>query len=251
SDATGQMKDGLDQLGDSSSNNFSQVLSGVSELKAAFVGLAAAVGAGAFLKGAVDQYVDMNLESKKLANQMGISVQAAAALNNAYERMGVSSETVSQALRMLERNLKTNGAAVVDMGKQVGVNIDLNAGLEDIYFKVTGALGKYEVGHQRNQAALAAFGTRVQDINSLLLVNQQDVEASAEHLAKLGLALDDVSVNKARSFKAGMHVKHAAWGEGLVVDVRLQDGDERIDVFFETAGIKRLLGSIANLEIIQ
>jgi DNA helicase-2/ATP-dependent DNA helicase PcrA len=52
-------------------------------------------------------------------------------------------------------------------------------------------------------------------------------------------------------FKAGMHVKHAAWGEGLVVDVRLQDGDERIDVFFETAGIKRLLGSIANLEIIQ
>jgi hypothetical protein len=147
----------------------------------------------------------MNLESKKLANQMGISVQAAAALNNAYERMGVSSETVSQALRMLERNLKTNGAAVVDMGKQVGVNIDLNAGLEDIYFKVTGALGKYEVGHQRNQAALAAFGARVQDINSLLLVNQQDVEASAEHLAKLGLALDDVSVNKARSFKAGMH----------------------------------------------
>ncbi|HTX78873.1 MAG TPA: UvrD-helicase domain-containing protein, partial [Longilinea sp.] len=52
-------------------------------------------------------------------------------------------------------------------------------------------------------------------------------------------------------FKAGMHVKHAAWGEGLVVDVRLQDGDERIDVFFEAAGFKRLLGSIANLEIIK
>jgi DNA helicase-2/ATP-dependent DNA helicase PcrA len=52
-------------------------------------------------------------------------------------------------------------------------------------------------------------------------------------------------------FKAGMKVKHAAWGEGLVVDVRLQDGDERIDVYFESAGFKRLLGSIANLEIIQ
>ena len=48
-----------------------------------------------------------------------------------------------------------------------------------------------------------------------------------------------------------MKVKHAAWGEGLVVDVRLQDGDERIDVYFESAGFKRLLGSIANLEIIQ
>ncbi len=203
--ATGQMKDGLDQLSSSSSGSFSQILSNLAELKTAFMGLGALVGGGAFLKGAVDQYVDMNLEAKKLSNQMGTSVQDAAAMINAYERMGVSEDTVSQAMRMLERNIKTNGDAVVDMGRQVGVNIDLNGSLKDIYFQVTEALGKYEVGHQRNQAALAAFGARVQNINDLLLVNKENVEESALHLAKLGLALDDVSVNKARNFKAGMH----------------------------------------------
>jgi DNA helicase-2/ATP-dependent DNA helicase PcrA len=51
-------------------------------------------------------------------------------------------------------------------------------------------------------------------------------------------------------YKAGMRVKNAAWGEGMVIDVRLVDGDERIDVFFESVGFKRLLGSIAVLEIL-
>ena len=51
-------------------------------------------------------------------------------------------------------------------------------------------------------------------------------------------------------YKAGMRVKHSAWGEGMVIDVRLVDGDERLDVFFETVGFKRLLGSIAVLEIL-
>ena len=53
------------------------------------------------------------------------------------------------------------------------------------------------------------------------------------------------------TFTAGMRVKHGSWGEGLVVDVRIQDNEERIDVFFDTVGFKRLLASLAKLEIIQ
>jgi DNA helicase-2/ATP-dependent DNA helicase PcrA len=53
------------------------------------------------------------------------------------------------------------------------------------------------------------------------------------------------------TYTAGMRVKHASWGEGLVVDVRIQDNEERIDVFFDTVGFKRLLANLAKLEIIQ
>jgi DNA helicase-2/ATP-dependent DNA helicase PcrA len=52
-------------------------------------------------------------------------------------------------------------------------------------------------------------------------------------------------------FKAGMRVRHQSWGEGMVVDVRIQDNEERLDVFFDTVGFKRLLASLAKLEIIK
>ncbi len=51
-------------------------------------------------------------------------------------------------------------------------------------------------------------------------------------------------------YKAGTRVQHPMWGEGIVLDTRMQDGDEIIDVVFESVGIKRLAASLANLKII-
>jgi len=52
-------------------------------------------------------------------------------------------------------------------------------------------------------------------------------------------------------YKPGMRVSHPSWGEGLVIDSRLQDGDETVDVAFESVGFKRLLGSLAKLDILK
>jgi DNA helicase-2/ATP-dependent DNA helicase PcrA len=51
-------------------------------------------------------------------------------------------------------------------------------------------------------------------------------------------------------FRAGTHVRHQVWGEGIVLDSRIQDNDEIVDVVFESVGIKRLSASLANLQII-
>ncbi|HCK66088.1 MAG TPA: DNA helicase UvrD, partial [Anaerolineae bacterium] len=51
-------------------------------------------------------------------------------------------------------------------------------------------------------------------------------------------------------YKAGTRIRHAMWGEGIVLDSRMQDGDEIVDVVFESVGIKRLAASLANLQII-
>jgi DNA helicase II / ATP-dependent DNA helicase PcrA len=45
-------------------------------------------------------------------------------------------------------------------------------------------------------------------------------------------------------------VEHPTWGEGIVLDSRLQDDDEIVDVVFNSVGIKRLSASLANLKII-
>jgi DNA helicase-2/ATP-dependent DNA helicase PcrA len=52
-------------------------------------------------------------------------------------------------------------------------------------------------------------------------------------------------------FRAGMRVQHPTWGEGIVLNSRLQDNDETVDVVFESVGIKRLAASLANLTILK
>jgi DNA helicase-2/ATP-dependent DNA helicase PcrA len=52
-------------------------------------------------------------------------------------------------------------------------------------------------------------------------------------------------------YRAGMRVRHSVWGEGIVLNSRLQDNDETVDVVFESVGIKRLAASLANLQTID
>jgi DNA helicase-2/ATP-dependent DNA helicase PcrA len=51
-------------------------------------------------------------------------------------------------------------------------------------------------------------------------------------------------------FRAGARVKHPTWGEGIVLDSKIQDEDEIVDVAFESVGIKRLAASLANLTVL-
>jgi DNA helicase-2/ATP-dependent DNA helicase PcrA len=48
-----------------------------------------------------------------------------------------------------------------------------------------------------------------------------------------------------------MRVRHSLWGEGVVLESRIEDGEETVDVHFESVGFKRLLASLAKLEIIS
>ena len=52
------------------------------------------------------------------------------------------------------------------------------------------------------------------------------------------------------NFRAGARVRHPVWGEGIVLDSKMQDDDEIVDVVFESVGIKRLAASLANLSIL-
>jgi len=48
-----------------------------------------------------------------------------------------------------------------------------------------------------------------------------------------------------------MRVSHPTWGEGIVLESRVEDGDETIKIHFETVGMKQLVASLAKLEIIR
>ncbi|MBE9523652.1 MAG: UvrD-helicase domain-containing protein [Chloroflexi bacterium] len=54
-----------------------------------------------------------------------------------------------------------------------------------------------------------------------------------------------------QKFNASMRVRHVSWGEGLVLNSKIDDGDEIVDIFFDDVGLKRLVAAIAKLEIIS
>jgi DNA helicase II / ATP-dependent DNA helicase PcrA len=58
------------------------------------------------------------------------------------------------------------------------------------------------------------------------------------------------SVPGERRYRDGDRVRHAAFGEGTVVSSKLTRDDEEVTVAFPERGVKKLLASLANLEVI-
>jgi len=54
-----------------------------------------------------------------------------------------------------------------------------------------------------------------------------------------------------QKYHPGMRVQHPTWGEGMVLNSRIENDDEVVDVFFEELGLKRLAASLARLEIVS
>ncbi|MGQ0602525.1 MAG: ATP-dependent helicase [Anaerolineales bacterium] len=52
-------------------------------------------------------------------------------------------------------------------------------------------------------------------------------------------------------YRTGQRVKHASFGEGIVIESRGSADDEEVTVAFEAVGIKRLVASMANLQLLK
>jgi len=62
---------------------------------------------------------------------------------------------------------------------------------------------------------------------------------------------DSIPTRVQSRFQAGQRVRHATFGEGLVIESRPDRDDEMVTVLFEGAGLKRLLVSLAHLERLE
>lgn len=53
-----------------------------------------------------------------------------------------------------------------------------------------------------------------------------------------------------RKLRAGTRISHSSRGDGIVLASNVQDDDELVNVDFESAGIKHLAKSLANLKLL-
>ncbi len=57
---------------------------------------------------------------------------------------------------------------------------------------------------------------------------------------------------KETTYKPGMRVRNANWGDGIVLESKVDvDGEETVDIHFESVGFKRVIASLAGLEVIK
>lgn len=54
-----------------------------------------------------------------------------------------------------------------------------------------------------------------------------------------------------KRYRPGQRVGHPKWGEGMVLNSKIQDDDEVVDVYFDQEGLKKLIASLANLTILD
>ena len=51
-------------------------------------------------------------------------------------------------------------------------------------------------------------------------------------------------------YSAGQTVQHPTWGEGMVLNSSIDDGEEIVEVFFQEKGLKKLVASLAKLKVV-
>jgi len=54
-----------------------------------------------------------------------------------------------------------------------------------------------------------------------------------------------------RQYSAGTRVAHTAWGEGMILNSKIEDNEEIVDIFFEDVGLKRVVASLAKRTVIS
>ncbi|MFO8035276.1 MAG: UvrD-helicase domain-containing protein [Anaerolineales bacterium] len=54
---------------------------------------------------------------------------------------------------------------------------------------------------------------------------------------------------KERQYDPGQKVIHPKWGKGIILNSKIQDDDEVLDIYFDSVGMKKVIASLANLEV--
>ncbi len=132
-----------------------------------------------------------------------------------------------------------------------------------LYVGITRAKDRLYLVHAQNRSQFG--GTEpvepsryIDDIPTDLLENSQPVRrlrradttaSSSPYRWSSPGAATPVSEPEIQRFTPGQKVEHPSWGGGLVLNSRIQDGDEILDIFFEQVGLKRVLASAANLTL--
>lgn len=179
--------------------------SAFSKLTGPIMAVAGIMAGGAMFRDAIHSTMEMTGEANKLARQLGITAGAASILRIALGDVYLSTDDVSAATSSMARQLRTNEAAMNDMGLRTReANGELRPQMN--IMRDAGALVEtYREGMDRTNATVALFGRGVHDSGTAIKFAKLNMEEAEEKARSLGLVLTKQGAEDAKNYKAAMN----------------------------------------------
>jgi len=164
------------------------------------------ITAGAGFASIIKQAVDWNLQTKALANNMGITTEQASIMEVALGHLGLSNEQAEQASLRLSKAL----ASGTDKFDQYGIKVkDTNTGallpMPQIMANVNKAILETQSGVDRNIIAMDLYGKSWKEIQGILKLTPEQMEEAAQKAKDLHLIVGDEGVAQARRYKESLN----------------------------------------------
>ena len=204
-ETTAKMGDSVKGMTEGMKSGMDNITSVVGAVQKHFVALAAIVaGVGVFKEG-IEETKKFTGEAIKLSKALGITTDEAAALNVALGDIYSDSETMVSASSMLTKQLRTNEDALNKMGLVTRDASGEYRNMKDLMMDSISVLKEYKEGTDRNLAAQTMFGKGAGDVNSLMKLNAEVIEAAKEKQEQLGLIVGVENVEASKRYKAAMN----------------------------------------------
>lgn len=201
------VKNGVDETGDSMKDGEKKALSFGDVLKANLAsqaivgGIKALAGAvkevAAALASCVTDSAKFADEVNTLSVQTGLSTDQIQEFKYMAELTDTSLETVTGSLSKLTRNMSSaqdGTGAAADAFKALGVDVtDAEGNLrsnQDVFLEAIDALGQMDNATERDATSMAIFGKSAQELNTLVAQGSEGIKAFADEAHDMGYVLD-------------------------------------------------------------
>lgn len=170
-----------------------------------FSGLVGVIAGGAIFKEVIDETVKFTKEVNGLSRVLGVNTAEATAWNVAlgdiYQDAAALTGAVGKLTKVIaedEGNLNRLGIATRDANGQLKAQ-------GDIFLDVTGYLGQFTVGTNRNIEMAKIFGKSWADVAPMLNLTRKAIEDAKQKADDLGLTLTEQSQTRVKDYRAAMN----------------------------------------------
>lgn len=190
---------------------FDQVRDSVKAFRGILAGASAIIGGAAFLTKFTNDASRATIETGNLARMLGTTTQEASALKVALDDIGVETGTYTGAVSKLTTGLRENEGRFNELGvKTRGANGNLLS-TDQIMQNAFRALLKFSEGTDRNLASTELFGKGWQEVNRLMMLTPEAMEAARIKSVELQTQVGPEGAARAEQYRRSMSDVNDVW----------------------------------------
>lgn len=163
-----------------------------------------AIAAGGAFAGFIKSFISEAGDVGKMATRLSLTTEAASHLNVALQLIGSSADEYLQASGMLNRQLRTNGERMAELGVKTKDASGKQLSQQEIMQNGLAVMASYASGYDRNQVSMEMFGRGADEVQKLLKLNNAALDKGRELAKAYGNEFDASTIAQTKEFKIAL-----------------------------------------------